>query len=107
MFIVTGKDLPKNPDGALTLGPEILGEHEDGWEIVADVHSDSYEWINTFVAYRHDIDRYDIPVLESGTKFVCGDFESGIVASDEKTYKEFLEKFPPKSWDYLDNYLDT
>jgi hypothetical protein len=101
MFIVTGKDLPENPDGALTLDPEILGEHEDGWEIVADICEDCYEWVNTFVAYKHDPSMSDSQ-YGFGEKFVAGNFETEVVASDEETYKEFLEKFPPQAWDYGD-----
>ena len=54
MYEISGKDLPDNPHGALTLSPEYIGKHENGWEIVADVKEDYYEWVNEFVAYKHE-----------------------------------------------------
>ena len=93
LHIVSGDKLPPNPHGALTLSTEYIGKHENGWEIVADVHEDYYEWVNEFVAYKHNC----CPPM-----FVAGDFEVAVVASSEKAYEEFLNIFHPEAWDYGD-----
>lgn len=92
LYIVSGDKLPPNPWGALTLSTEYIGKHENGWEIVADVHEDYYEWVNAFVAYNHGYPN----------DFVAGDFEEVVVASSKKAYEEFLSFFPPDAWDYGD-----
>ena len=75
---------------ARTLSPYYLGEH-DGWIITGQIHRDYYEWVNSFEAYK------------IGTKeFVKGDFEKMVEASSKKVYDEFVGKFPPTEWDYLD-----
>lgn len=93
LYIVSCDKLPPNPNGALTLSPKYIGKHESGWEIVADVHEDYYEWVNAFVAYKHD---------GWNSAFVAGDFESAVVSSSKKDYEEFLSLFPPDAWDYGD-----
>lgn len=93
MFIVNGDRLPPNPSGALTLSPSYIGKHDNGWEIVANIHEDYFEWVNSFVAYKHD------GWLGA---FVAGDFESEVVASSQEAYDEFLKLFPPDAWDYDD-----
>lgn len=85
--------LPDNPCGALTLSPGYLGRHDDGWEIIGTVHEDYYEWINRFVAYKHDMYNEEI---------ICGDFEETVYATSQKAYDEFIAKYPPEAWDYLD-----
>lgn len=93
MIVIKKDKLPPNPYGALTLSTEYLGRHDDGWEIVGAVHEDYCEWVNSFVAYKHD--GYD-------SEWVAGDFEKGVVASSKEAYNEFIEKYPPSSWDYED-----
>ena len=92
MIVKKGNDLPPNPNGALTLDPLYIGKHEDGWEIIGGIHEDYYEWINSFVAYKH----------EYPYGFVAGDFEDEVVASSEEVYQEFVKRYPPEAWDYGD-----
>lgn len=94
LFIASGDKLPDNPDGALTLDTDYIGGHENGWEIVADIHEDYFEWVNGFVAYKHSDCWRD--------EFVAGDFEDVVIASSEEAYEEFLRLFPPTAWDYGD-----
>lgn len=89
MIIIKGDKLPPNPYGALTLEPEYIGKHDDGWEIVGDVYKDYFEWVNSFVAYKDG-------------EWVAGDFDEEVVASSQKAYDEFIEKYPPCVWDYGD-----
>lgn len=93
MIVIKKDKLPPNPYGALTLSPEYLGRHADGWEIVGLVHDDYYMWVNSFVAYKNEI--------HSG-EWVAGDFEDEVVASSQEAYNEFITKYPPESWDYMD-----
>lgn len=93
LYVVSGDNLPPNPSGALTLSPTYIGKHENGWEIVADVHEDYFEWVNEFVAYKHE---------GYNSAFVAGDFENVVVASSKNAYEEFLSLFPPEAWDYGD-----
>lgn len=93
MYIVPIDKLPPNPHGALTLPTNYLGKHDNGWEIIGKIHEDYFEWVNSFVAYNHN---------DWCGAFVCGDFEDKIIASDESTYREFLELFPPEAWNYGD-----
>lgn len=87
------KKLPDNPYGALTLAPEYIGKHDDGWEIVGDIHEDYYVWVNRFVAYKHG---------RGDEEIVCGDFEEAVYATSQKAYDEFISTYPPDAWDYAD-----
>jgi len=93
MIIIKGDKLPENPYGALTLDPDCLGKHDDGWEIIGEVHEDYYQWVNSFVAYKHD---------GYNGEWVAGDFEDEVAASSQEAYDEFISKYPPEAWDYLD-----
>lgn len=93
LYIVRQGEVPPDPRAARTLSTEYLGRHENGWELVADVHADYYEWVNEFAAYKHDGKKGE---------FVAGDFEKVVVASSKEAYEEFLKLFPPEEWDYYD-----
>ena len=93
MIVIKKDKLPPNPYGALTLSPDYLGRHDDGWEIIGCVHEDYYEWVNSFVAYNHN---------NYSNEWVAGDFEDKVVASSKKAYDEFIKKYPPQAWDYGD-----
>ena len=94
MIKLSGSQLPNNDSGALTLPPSYLGSHDNGWEIVADIHADYYEWINGFVAMKHSNWGEFI--------WIAGDFEDEIYASSQAAYEEFVSLFPPESWNYRD-----
>lgn len=87
--------LPDNPYGALTLDPSCLGKHEDGWEVIGNIHEDYYKWVNSFVAYNHCSDTWN-------EQWVAGDFESEVYASSQEAYDDFIYKYPPEAWDYMD-----
>jgi len=89
MIIKKGNELPDNPMGSLTLEPNYIGTHENGWTITGKIKEDYYEWVNEFHAIKNG-------------KIVFGDFESQVYASDEETYQEFIKEFPPHAWDYGD-----
>lgn len=76
--------------GALTLNPSSIGEHENGWKIIGEVHEDYYEWVNEFEAEH--------PVYGR----VWGDFESEVYYDSSEGFKDFYENFPPEEWDYQD-----
>lgn len=93
MIIIKKDKLPKNPKGALTLSPDYLGKHDDGWEIIGHVYEDYFEWVNSFVAYK-----------DKGCQreWVAGDFEDVVAASSQEAYDDFISKYPPEAWDYGD-----
>ncbi len=87
--------------GALTLSQEEVSEsyviegvhtrvHADGWVITGLVNEDYYTWVNTFTAYHPNLG------------FVCGDFESEVIASSEAAFNDFYTKHTPQAWDYGD-----
>lgn len=75
---------------ALTLDPDHIGSHPDGWTIEGEIHEDYYEWVNEFKASHPT---YGL---------VWGDFESFVFASSEEAYQHFYQNHPPSSWDYWD-----
>ena len=75
---------------ALTLDPEDVGSHEDGWVIEGEVHEDYFEWVNYFEANH--------PVFGR----VWGDFEDKVYADSEEGFKHFYEHHTPTAWDYWD-----
>lgn len=83
--------LPPNPGGALTISPDYLGEHEDGWIIKGEVKEDYYEWVNDF--YAGNTKTFD---------WVYGNFEEKVYASSQEAYNLFIKKYPPTAWDYGD-----
>lgn len=89
------RKLPDNPYGALTLPASYIGKHNDGWEIIGDICEDYFDWVNDFVAYKHEQG-------VSQNSWVAGNFESGIFASSQEAYEEFIEKYPPEAWNYND-----
>jgi hypothetical protein len=76
--------------GALTLNPDELGFHGDGWRIEGEVIEDYFEWINYFEAQH--------PVYGR----VWGDFEDEVYADSEEAFKHFYLNHPPTPWDYGD-----
>ena len=75
---------------AFTLEPGVVGKHDNGWEVSAEIHEDYYEWVNFFEAYN--------PKFGS----VWGDFEDVVFASSKTAYNDFLKYFQPQQWDYDD-----
>lgn len=81
----------KKPDSfALTLDPEDLGTHKDGWTIVGEVVTDYYSWVNEFEATH--------PVYGR----VYGNFEYEVYADSEEGFAHFWEHHRPCEWDYWD-----
>jgi len=76
--------------GALTLRPEDIGTHKDGWTITGEVHEDYYEWVNEFEAIHKKYGK------------VWGDFEGEVHADSEKGFKHFYKHHTPEEWDYGD-----
>lgn len=85
-----GNTMRPRYSAALTLYPEDLGTHEDGWTVTGDVVEDYYEWVNEFEAIH--------PVFGR----VWGDFEHEVYADSEEGFAHFFEHHPPNEWDYGD-----
>ena len=76
--------------GALTLGPEDIGTHNDGWTISGRIEEEYYQWVNKFKATH--------PIFGK----VWGDFEKVVYASSEEAFQHFYKHHPPAAWDYRD-----
>lgn len=89
-----GKDfgLDKSRFGAyaLTLSPDDIGTHEDGWTIEGRIWEDYFEWVNYFEASH--------PVYGR----VWGDFEDEVYADLQEGFDHFYEHHTPCEWDYYD-----
>lgn len=79
-----------SPGGALTLSPDDVGTHDDGWTVGGEIREDWYEWVNDFEA------------THPAHGLVWGDFESVVFASSEAGFQDFLAHHPPSAWDYYD-----
>ena len=75
---------------ALTLSPDDVGCHQDGWSISGAIHEDYYEWVNDFEASHPAFGR------------VWGNFEDKVFADSEAGFEAFYAAHPPSSWDYWD-----
>lgn len=80
----------KSEYGALTLNPEEIGEHPDGWIISGEVHEDYYEWVNEFEAHHPTYGK------------VWGNFEEEVYAESEEGFQHFYKNHTPVAWDYGD-----
>ena len=76
--------------GALTLSPDCIGKHENGWTITGKIHEDYYEWVNEFEAQHETFGK------------VWGDFENEVYADSLEAYNDFIKHFEPEAWDYDD-----
>ena len=76
--------------GALTLTPEEIGKHKDGWTITGEIKEDYFEWVNEFEATHPKLGR------------VYGNFEDKVYATSLKAFNDFYEKHTPSAWDYGD-----
>lgn len=75
---------------AKTLPIEVVGKHDNGWTVDAEIHTDYYSWVNYFQAKHENGD------------WVKGDFEKEICASSKEAYDAFVAIWPPDDWDYWD-----